>query len=80
MVLDPPASPAVGPFVYVFENAELHTGPRELRVAGRVVPIEPRVYDLLLALIERRDRVVGRGELFERLWPSVRSTTACSGA
>lgn len=31
--------------------------------------IEPLVFDLLLYLIENRDRIIGRDELFSKLWP-----------
>ena len=57
--------------MYAFLNAELHTGFCELRVDGRVVPLEPRIYDLLLYLIEQRHRVITKAELMDRLWPSV---------
>jgi len=32
------------------------------------VPLEPQVFDLLLYLIEHRDRVVGKDELCEKVW------------
>lgn len=40
----------------------------ELRCNGQLRPIEPQVYDLLVYLIEHRERVVPKQELHERLW------------
>jgi len=40
----------------------------ELTEKGVSVPIEPQVFELLKYLIEHRDRVVGRDELFETIW------------
>ena len=38
---------------------------------GREVPLQPRVFDLLCYLVEHRDRVVGKEELLDALWPGV---------
>jgi DNA-binding winged helix-turn-helix (wHTH) protein/TolB-like protein/lipopolysaccharide biosynthesis regulator YciM len=35
---------------------------------SEVVPVEPKVFDLLLCLIQHRDRVLSRDELFEKVW------------
>src|SRR5690606_36799373 len=42
---------------------------RELWRDGQAVPIEHRVYDLLVYLIEHRDRAVSMDELQEAVWP-----------
>jgi DNA-binding winged helix-turn-helix (wHTH) protein/tetratricopeptide (TPR) repeat protein len=54
--------------IYVFGDCELDTRLYELRRAGMPVKIEPQVFDVLVYLIQRRDRVVPRDELLERLW------------
>ena len=36
--------------------------------AGEAVAIEPQVFDVLCYLIEHRDRVVGKVELFDNVW------------
>jgi TolB-like protein len=41
---------------------------QELRREGAVVPIEPQVFDVLLYLIQHRDRIVSKDELFETVW------------
>ena len=41
----------------------------QLRRGDRPVKIEPRVFDVLLHLIEHADRVVTKQELLEALWP-----------
>jgi predicted ATPase/DNA-binding winged helix-turn-helix (wHTH) protein len=56
---------------YCFLAAELHPAQRVLRVDGVDCPVGARAFDLLLALIERRDRIVSKGELLELVWPNV---------
>ena len=55
--------------VYRFGPFELNVGARELRRGPDEVPVQPQVFALLQYLIEHRDRVVGKAELLERLWP-----------
>lgn len=38
---------------------------------GEPVNVGARAFDLLQVLIDKRDRVVGHGELFERVWPGL---------
>lgn len=54
--------------IYRFETFELDLGRRELRDGPRQCDIEPQVFDLLALLIDRRDRVVGKDELFDTIW------------
>ena len=53
---------------YLFDNCALVTQRRELRRCGRVVPIEPQIFDLLHYLVRNRDRVVSRDELIAMVW------------
>ncbi|WP_089935436.1 response regulator [Candidatus Entotheonella palauensis] len=55
--------------IYHFEDYSLDEERHELRHAGEAVPIEPRVFQVLLYLLEHRDRVVSKAELFEQCWP-----------
>jgi len=41
---------------------------RELRCAGRPVHVEPQVFDLILYLIQRRNRMVSKDRLLEAVW------------
>ncbi len=54
-----------------FGDFELDETVPELRRAGAVVELQPKVLDLLLELARQRDRVVSRRELLERVWPGV---------
>jgi DNA-binding winged helix-turn-helix (wHTH) protein len=54
-----------------FGEFELDEGRRELRLRGREVVLQPRVFDLLEFLIRNRDRVVTKDELLQALWPGV---------
>ncbi|HEX6424753.1 MAG TPA: winged helix-turn-helix domain-containing protein [Acidimicrobiales bacterium] len=51
-----------------FAGCELDTGAYRLEVAGRPEPVEPQVFDLLVYLIEHRDRVVPKEELLDSIW------------
>jgi TolB-like protein len=57
--------------VFRTQGFELRPAERRLLVRGEPVPLGARAFDLLVALIERRDRVVAKSELLERVWPGV---------
>ncbi|MCU0928648.1 MAG: winged helix-turn-helix domain-containing protein [Burkholderiaceae bacterium] len=50
---------------------ELHPDERQLRLDGQSVPLGARAFDVLLALVERRDRIVAKSELFDLAWPGM---------
>jgi len=54
---------------YVFGHIEVIPAQRALRIDGRLATIGSRAFDVLLALIERRDRVVTKNELLDMVWP-----------
>jgi hypothetical protein len=56
--------------IYAFDEYALDTQLYELRHAGALLQLEPKVFDLLLDLIQHRDRIVSKHELLEHLWPS----------
>lgn len=45
------------------------SGTRELTRDGEVLPLSPKAFDLLMALLEARPNAVSRDNLCERLWP-----------
>jgi TolB-like protein/Tfp pilus assembly protein PilF len=53
---------------YLFANHVLDTERRELRRGSRSVAVEPQVFDLLVHLIENRDRVVSKDDLIASVW------------
>lgn len=53
----------------VFDEFELDAARRELRVGGKAQQLQPQVFELLLYLVENRERVVPKRELLESLWP-----------
>ncbi|HEX2278929.1 MAG TPA: AAA family ATPase [Candidatus Tectomicrobia bacterium] len=55
--------------IYAFEDYELDLPRYELRYAGKLVKLEPQVFNVLAYLIQHRDRVITKEELLERLWP-----------
>jgi DNA-binding winged helix-turn-helix (wHTH) protein len=54
-----------------FADCALDLSARQLERDGKVVPLEPKVYELLEILIKRRPAVVTNNELDELLWPEV---------
>src|ERR1700741_1437132 len=54
-----------------FSDCILDLRARQLERQGRIVPLEPKVYELLEVLIKRRPAVVTNSELDELLWPQV---------
>jgi TolB-like protein len=53
---------------YLFEEYLLDTDCRELRRGTDLVAIEPQVFDLLVYLIQHRDRVVSKDDLLASVW------------
>ena len=54
-----------------FAECILDLPARQLERNSKIVPLEPKVYELLEALIKRRPAVVTNNELDELLWPQV---------
>jgi class 3 adenylate cyclase len=55
--------------IYIFDDYTLDVDRHELCRAGQVVEIEPKVFQVLLYLLEHRDRVVTKDDLFTHCWP-----------
>src|SRR5438046_2710106 len=56
---------------YRFGSSELRPAERQLLIDGAPAALGARAFDLLLALIERRERVVEESELFDAVWPGL---------
>jgi DNA-binding winged helix-turn-helix (wHTH) protein/pimeloyl-ACP methyl ester carboxylesterase len=54
--------------LFRFLGYVIDTNRREVRLRDEVVHVEPQVFDLLLYLVENRDRVVTKDELFATIW------------
>ncbi|MGZ9074351.1 MAG: ATP-binding protein [Burkholderiaceae bacterium] len=54
-----------------FGTVQLDVEQRRLLIDAQPVRLGARAFDVLLALVERRDRAVSKNELFERVWPDV---------
>lgn len=52
-----------------FGRCELRLDERALLIDGRSVKVGARAFDVLVALVERRGRVVAKRELLEVVWP-----------
>ena len=56
---------------YRFGHVEVRPAERQLLVQGRPAAMGARAFDLLLALIDHRDRVVSKNELLDLVWPGL---------
>ena len=54
--------------IYSFGDYHIDTVRFEIACRGQVLAVEPQVLDLLIMLVESRDKVVSRDELFARIW------------
>jgi DNA-binding winged helix-turn-helix (wHTH) protein len=56
---------------YRFGQVEVKPSERQLLVEGRPAAVGARAFDVLLALIDHRDRVVTKDELLDMVWPGL---------
>jgi len=56
---------------YQFGRFELRPATRQLLLDEQPATLGARAFDLLLALVERRDRLVTKNELLELVWPGL---------
>ena len=55
--------------VYRFHDYTLDPAGREVRHGTHRLALEPKVFQVLLYLLEHRDRMVPKAELLEQCWP-----------
>jgi len=48
---------------FTFDNQTLDTERRELLRDGTAIPVQPQVFDLLVYLVQNRERVVSKEDL-----------------
>ncbi|HEX5507683.1 MAG TPA: winged helix-turn-helix domain-containing protein, partial [Pseudolabrys sp.] len=53
---------------FLFENHVLDVGRRELCRGSEPIAVEPQVFDLLVYLVQNRDRVVSKDDLIASVW------------
>ena len=54
--------------IFSFGDCEIDVERREFRRAGATVHVEPQVFDLLVHLVQNRDRVVTKDDLIAAVW------------
>ncbi len=54
-----------------FGRVEVRCAERQLLLDGEPAKLGARAFDLLLALVERRERVVSKNELLDLVWPGL---------
>ena len=71
LVSTPQSRLSDGKALYRFGAFELDLDRRSLQREGESVPVSPRGFDILAALVEERDQVLSRAEIMARVWPGV---------
>ena len=56
---------------YRFGAVEVRPSERQLLVEGKPAAVGARAFDVLIALIDHRDRVVSKNELLDMVWPGL---------
>lgn len=59
------------PDQYLFGRVALRPAQRQLLIDGQPAVLGARAFDLLLALVENRDRLVSKNELLDLVWPGL---------
>ena len=56
-----------------YEFGPFRVEPRERRLlrAGEVVPLRPKVFDVLLVLVRNSGHILSKDELMKLVWPNV---------
>ncbi|MBT9489983.1 MAG: response regulator [Rubrivivax sp.] len=67
----PPTPLVFGHLPLLFGHVELRPAERRLLVDGQPVALGARGFDLLCALVARRERAVGKDELLDEVWPGL---------
>lgn len=57
--------------IFRFGRFQLDDATRELRLGARALVLQPRLFDLLLYLVQHHQRVVPKEELLSAVWPGV---------
>src|SRR2546428_13283952 len=59
-----------GGVLYAFDGYQLDTQRYELRHGGALCALERQGFNVLVYLVQHRERVVTKDELLEQLWPN----------
>ncbi|HQR36443.1 MAG TPA: transcriptional regulator, partial [Blastocatellia bacterium] len=55
--------------LYEFGEFRINVSQRLLERQGKEISLQPKVFDLLLVLVERRGQVVPKDQLMAEIWP-----------
>lgn len=64
------ARPVASERIFCFGRSKISIAHREITVGDEVRPLQPLPFDLLVYLIDNRERVVSTDELLDRFWPN----------
>lgn len=56
------------PEILTFGNLQINVTRREVNLDGKIVPVKPKEYDLLLFFVQHRGQMLSREFILERVW------------
>src|ERR1051325_29382 len=56
------------PSIHQFDDIEVDLRKGTLTKSGQVVPLEPKAFNVLVYLIENRERLISKSELLDAIW------------
>lgn len=56
------------PEILTFGNLQINVTRREVSLDGKIVPVKPKEYDLLLFFVQHRGQMLSREFILERVW------------
>ncbi|MBE6591737.1 MAG: response regulator transcription factor [Ruminococcaceae bacterium] len=54
--------------VFCFRGLNIDLGSKKLKIDGQLIPLAPKEYELLVYLIENKNKALSRAQIIERVW------------
>lgn len=54
--------------IYAFKDFEIDLNKLELRKRGKLVALEPQVFNLLKLLVQQHERAVSKDDILQEVW------------
>ena len=54
--------------MFCFRGLNIDLGSKKLKIDGQLIPLAPKEYELLVYLIENKNKALSRAQIIERVW------------